>query len=72
MAMDQNREHGGDAYLTTGAAARRLPLSTMTLPRALPRGETAPTVRTPGGDARFRVADVDRDARHLAGVGRTP
>jgi len=26
MDMNQNREHGGDAYLTTGAAARRLRL----------------------------------------------
>jgi len=66
------REHDGDAYLTTGAAARRLHISTMTLLRALLRGEIAPTVRTPSGDARFRVADVDRDARQLAGSGRTP
>ncbi len=71
MDMDQDREHGGDAYLTTGMAARRPHLSTMTLLRALRRGEIAPTVRTPDGDARFRVADVDRDARPLAG-GRTP
>ncbi len=42
------RGHDGDAYLTTGAAARRLHLSTMTLRRALRRGEIAPTVRTPG------------------------
>ena len=66
------RDHDGDAYLTTGAAARRLHISTMTLLRALRRGEFAPTFRTPGGDARFRVADVDRDARQLAGGGRTP
>ncbi len=66
------RDHEGAAYLTTGAAARRLHLSTMTLPRALRRDEIAPTVHTPGGDARFHVADVDRDARPLADSGRTP
>jgi len=43
------REHDGDVYLTTGAAARRLHLSTMTLRRARWRDESAPTVRTPGG-----------------------
>ncbi len=72
MDMNQNREHGGGAYLTTSAAARRLHLSTMTLPRAFPRGEIAPTVRTLGGYARFRIADVDHDARPLAGGGRMP
>jgi len=61
------RDHEGDAYLTTGAA-RRLHISKMTLRR----GEIAPTVRTPGGDARFHVADVDRYARQLAGSGRAP
>jgi len=66
------RDHEGDAYLTTGVAARRLHLSTMTLRHARRRGEIAPTFRTPGGDARFRVAAVDRDARPRAGGGRTP
>jgi len=66
------RDHDGDAYLTTGAAARRLHISKMTLLRALRRGEIVPTVRTPGGYARFRVADVDRYARQLAGGGLTP
>ncbi len=66
------RDHEGDAYLTTGAAARRLHISKMTLLRALRRGEIAPTFRTPGGYARFRVADVDCYARQLADGGRTP
>jgi excisionase family DNA binding protein len=66
------RDHEGDAYLTTGAAARRLHISKMTLLRALRRGEIAPTFRTPGGYARFRVVDVDRYARQLAGGGLTP
>jgi len=68
------REHEGDDYLTTGAAARRLHLSKMTLRRALRRGEIAPAFRTPSGCgyARFRVAAVDRDARQLAGSSRTP
>jgi excisionase family DNA binding protein len=66
------RDHEGHAYLTTGAAARRLHISKMTLLRALRRGEIAPTFRTPGGYARFLVADVDRYARQLAGGGRTP
>jgi len=69
--MNQGHEHSGADDLTTGAAARRLHLSTMTLLRARRRGEIAPAVRTPGGYARFHVADVDRDARQLAG-GRTP
>ncbi len=64
--------HEDDAYLTTGAAAHQLHISKMTLLRALRRGEIAPTFRTPGGYARFRVADVDRYARHLVGGGRTP
>ncbi len=67
-----DRDHEGDTYLATGATACRLHISTMTLLRALRRGEIAPTFRTPGGDARFRVADVDRYARQLAGGGRTP
>ena len=66
------RDHKDDTYLTTGAAAQRLHISKMTLLRALRRGEIAPTFRTPGGYARFRVADVDRYARQLAGGGRTP
>jgi len=66
------RDHKDDAYLTTGAAARRLHISKMTLLRALRRGELAPTFRTPGGYARFHVADVDRYARQLAGSGRAP
>ncbi len=66
------RDHEDDAYLTTGAAARRLHISKMTLLRALRRGELAPTFRTPGGYARFHVADVDRYARQLAGSGRAP
>jgi excisionase family DNA binding protein len=70
--MERNHDDAGDAYLTTGAAARRLHISKMTLLRALRRGEIAPTFRTPGGYARFRVADVDRYARQLAGGGRTP
>ncbi len=65
------RDHEDDAYLTTGAAARRLHTSKMTLLRATRRGEIAPTFRTPGGYARFRVGDVDRYARQLAG-GLTP
>ncbi len=43
------RDHEDDAYLTTGAAARRLHISKMTLLRALRRGEIAPTFRTPSG-----------------------
>jgi len=69
--MERNHDGNGDASLTTGAAARRRHISKMTLLRALRRGEIAPTVRTPGGYARFHVADVDRDARQLAG-GLTP
>jgi len=70
--MNQGQEHSGADYLTTGAAARRLHLSKMTLLRALRRGEIAPAFRTPGGYARFHVADVDRYARQLAAGGRTP
>jgi len=70
--MERNHDGTGDAYLTTGAAAQRLHISTMTLLRATRRGAIAPAFRTPGGDARFHVADVDRDARQLAGGGRTP
>ncbi len=70
--MERDHDGNGDAYLTTGAAARRLHISKMTLLRATRRGEIAPTFRTPGGDARFRVADVDHYARQLAGGGRTP
>ena len=69
--MNQGQEHSGEDYLTTGAAARRLHLSTMTLLRALRRGEITPAVRTPGGYARFHGADVDRYACQLVG-GRTP
>ncbi len=69
--MDQGYAHSGADYLTTGAATRRLHLSTMTLLRARWRGARAPVVRTPGGYARFHVGDVDRDARPRAG-GWTP
>jgi len=70
--MERDHEGNGDAYLTTGAEALRLRISKMTLLRALRRGEIAPAFRTPGGYARFHVADVDRYARQLAGSGRAP
>ncbi len=70
--MERNHDGNGDAYLTTGAAAQRLHISKMTLLRATRRGAIAPAFRTPGGYARFHVAEVDRYARQLAGGGRTP
>ncbi len=58
-----------DDDLTTGAAARRLKISAMSLRRAVARGDIVPVRRTPGGDRRFAPDAVDAFARHLAGAG---
>lgn len=55
-----------DDDLTTGAAARRLKISTMSLRRAVARGDIAPARRTPRGDLRFAPAAVDAFAHRLA------
>ena len=53
-------------FLATGAAARRCGLSRHTLLRAARRGDLPIAWRTPGGDLRFRGADVDTFASRLA------
>ncbi len=60
--------HPIDDDLTTGATARRLKISAMSLRRAVARGDIAPARRTPGGDLRFAPDAVDAFARHLAGA----
>jgi len=57
-----------DDDLTTGAAARRLKISAMSLRRAVARGDIAPVRRTPGGDLRFAPDAMDAFARYLAGA----
>jgi excisionase family DNA binding protein len=62
----------GDAgYLTMGEAAGRLGISKPTLRRALYRGALPLAYRTPGGYVRFRPADVEAYACHLAGPHET-
>jgi len=55
-----------DDDLTTGAAARRLKISAMSLRRAVARGDIAPARRTPRGDLRLSPAAVDAFACRLA------
>jgi PAS domain S-box-containing protein/excisionase family DNA binding protein len=52
--------------MSTGEAARRCGLSRHTLLRAARRGDLLPASRTPGGDLRFRAADVEAFAEQLA------
>lgn len=57
---------GDHVYLTSRQASVRLGICSRTLLRAVQRGAIAPARRTPGGHARFRVADVEAYGRHLA------
>jgi excisionase family DNA binding protein len=61
---------GAPLYLTTGTAARRLGLGRNTLLRAVRRGDVQPAFHTPGGDLRFREADIAAYATRL--VATTP
>jgi PAS domain S-box-containing protein len=71
VALPARSSSDDGLYLSTGQAAGRCGISRHTMLRAARRGDLVPARRTPGGDLRFRPADVDAFAARLtAGVAR--
>ena len=75
MSLDANRDENSEELLGIGVAARLAQLSPDTLRRAVKAGRL-PSVRTPGGQHRFRRSDIEalsqprgpQDEAHDAGA----
>lgn len=55
----------GDKLMTTGEVARRFGVTRRTVSSWVQSGKLRPTVRTFGGQARFRWVDVEAQADEL-------